>query len=77
MSIDDRDWYRHDRQRRAELVWNEKSGELESDRAQLGLRLEALPVSLAAKPPREWPRGYVPVEYATDGRPENCAKLLF
>ena len=33
MGIDDRDWLRHDRKRRAKLVWNDKSGEMEFDRS--------------------------------------------
>jgi hypothetical protein len=32
MGIEDRDWLRHDRERRAKLVWNDKSGEMEFDR---------------------------------------------
>lgn len=33
MGIDDRNWLRHDRKRRPKLVWNDKSGEMEFDRA--------------------------------------------
>jgi hypothetical protein len=32
MGIDDRDWPGHDRKRRAKLVWNDKTGEMEFDR---------------------------------------------
>lgn len=32
MGIDDRDWMREDRKRRAKLVWNDKTGEMEFDR---------------------------------------------
>ena len=33
LGIGDRDWLRRDRKRRAKLVWNDKSGEMEFDRA--------------------------------------------
>lgn len=34
MGHEDRDWYREDRMRRDKLIWNERSGELEFDRAK-------------------------------------------
>ena len=33
MGIEDRDWLRHDRKRRAKLVWSDKSGEMQFDRS--------------------------------------------
>ncbi len=33
MGIQDRDWYREEQRRKRELYWNERSGEMEFDRA--------------------------------------------
>jgi len=33
LGIEDRDWLRHDRKRRAKLVWSDKSGEMQFDRS--------------------------------------------